>query len=193
MTQSYSREYNIWAMMRQRCNNPNAANYNNYGARGITVCDRWNKFNNFYKDMGPSPSEKHTLDRLDNDGPYSPENCVWSDVERQQNNRRNTFRITAYGETLSLAQWSRRTGLTRDQIRHRIRSMGMSPEEALEAPRMSHSQRPVEQLDFSGNVLARFESLAETEKTGGFNRQGVQHALAGRAKTSGGFRWRYAS
>lgn len=192
MIQSSRREYNIWAMMRQRCNNPNAANYANYGGRGIVVCERWSKFSNFWEDMGAAPSKSHTLDRLDNDGPYSPENCVWSSVEAQQNNRRNTVCITAYGEKRSLAQWSRLTGLTRDQIKHRIFSMGMAPEEALEAPRMSHNQRPVEQLDFSGAVVARFESLADTERKGGFNRQGVQHVLAGRAKTSGGFRWRYA-
>lgn len=192
MTQSSSREYNIWAMMRQRCNNPNAANYANYGGRGISVCKRWEKFSNFWEDMGPAPSKSHTLDRLDNDGPYSPENCVWSEVEAQQNNRRNTVWITAYGEKRSLAQWSRRTGLTRDQIKHRIFSMGMTPEEAFESPRMSHNQRPVEQLDFSGAVVARFESLADMSKKTGFSRQKVHHALAGRAKSSCGFRWRYA-
>lgn len=192
MTTSSVREYNIWAMMRQRCLNPNAANYVNYGGRGITVDPRWAKFAAFYADMGPAPSPKHTLNRLDNDGPYCPANCVWSDVETQQNNRRNNVFIEAFGKRLTVAQWARETGLTRDMVKHRVFVMGMGPEEALTADRMSHGKKPVEQLTLEGEVVRRYPGLADTEKTGGFNRQGVQHCLAGRAKTSGGFRWRYA-
>lgn len=191
MTTSSVREYNIWAMMRQRCLNPNAANYANYGGRGITVSPRWAKFAVFYEDMGPAPSPKHTLDRLDNDGPYCPENCVWSDVATQQNNRRNNVFIEAFGKKLTIAQWSRETGLTRDMVKHRVFVMGMAPEEALTAARMSHNQKPVEQLTLDGEIVRRYESLAAVEKDGGFCRRAVHHCLAGRAKTSGGFRWRY--
>lgn len=191
MTTSSVREYNVWAMMRQRCMNPNAANYLNYGGRGITVDPRWDRFKNFWEDMGPAPSKRHTLDRLDNDGPYSPENCVWSDREKQQNNRRNNVFIEAFGERKTLAQWARSTGLTRDMIRHRVFVMGMTPEEALTAERMSHLQKKVEQLTLDGAVVRQYGSLADTEKVGGFSRQGVQNCISGRAKTSGGFRWRY--
>lgn len=191
MTTSSVREYNVWAMMRQRCLNPNAANYVNYGGRGITVDPRWDRFKNFWEDMGPAPSKRHTLDRLDNDGPYSPENCVWSDREKQQNNRRNNVFIEAFGERKTLAQWARSTGLTRDMIRHRVFVMGMTPEEALTAERMSHLQKKVEQLTLDGAVVRQYGSLADTEKVGGFSRQGVQNCISGRAKTSGGFRWRY--
>jgi len=191
MTVSSVREYNVWAMMRQRCLNPNAANYRNYGGRGITVDPRWSKFLAFYEDMGPAPSPKHTLDRLDNDGPYCPQNCVWSDTEGQQNNRRNNVFIEAFGKRKTLAQWARDTGLTREMVKHRIFVMGMSPEEALTSARMSHDRRPVEQLALSGEVVRRYASLAETERVGNFSRQGVQHCLSGRAKTSGGFLWRY--
>jgi hypothetical protein len=191
MTTSSAREYNIWAMMRQRCTNPNAANYVNYGGRGITVDPRWKKFAAFIADMGPAPSPKHTLNRRDNDGPYSPENCVWSDVETQQNNRRNNVFVEAFGQRLTVAQWARKTGLTRDMIRHRIFVMGMAPEEALKAKRMSHVQFPVEQLTLEGEVVCRYSSLAELGKLGKFNKAAVHMALVGRSKTSGGFRWRY--
>ena len=192
MTTSSAREYNIWAMMRQRCTNPNAANYVNYGGRGITVDPRWAKYANFIADMGPAPSEKHTLDRLDNDGPYCPENCAWSDVEDQQNNRRNNVFIEAFGKRKTLAQWARETGLTRDMIRHRVFVMGMAPEEALTAERMSHNQQPVEQLTLDGEVVRRYASLADLGKLGKFSKTAVHHCLVGRAKTSGGFLWRYA-
>lgn len=192
MKLSATREYNIWAQMRQRCNNPNAANYLRYGGRGISVCERWSKFKNFYADMGPAPSPQHTLGRLDNDGPYEPGNCAWQDVENQQNNRRNNVHIKAFGETKTLAQWSRHTGLTRDMIRHRIFKMGMAPEEALTTERMSHRYRPVEQLDLEGGLVKRFPSLAAVESLGGFDKKGVYNAVSGRAKTAYGYRWRYA-
>jgi hypothetical protein len=179
--------------MRQRCGNPNAANYNNYGGRGIRVCERWGKFVNFWQDMGPAPSPQHTLDRKDNEGMYCPENCEWASAEDQQNNRRDSVFIEAFGQRKTLAQWARATGLTRDMIKHRIKAMGMTPEQALKAPKMSHNQRPVEQLSLDGQVVGCYASLAEVQKLGGFNKQAVHLALAGKAKTSAGFQWRYVA
>lgn len=188
---SYSREYNIWAKMRQRCGNPNAANYNNYGGRGIRVCERWEKFANFWEDLGPAPSLQHTLNRKNNEGMYCPENCEWASSEDQQNNRRDSVFIEAFGQRKTLAQWVRATGLTRDMIKHRIFVMKMLPEEALQAARMSHNQYPVEQLNLEGQVVGYYDSLADVAKKGCFNKQAVHLVLAGKAKTSAGFRWRY--
>lgn len=81
--------YRSWLSMIERCNNPNAPNFHNYGGRGITVCDRWSKFENFLADMGERPEGK-TIDRINNNGNYEPGNCKWStDIEQHNNTRRS--------------------------------------------------------------------------------------------------------
>lgn len=188
---SYTREYNIWAMMRQRCSNPKAANYIGYGARGIKVCLQWAKFDVFLADMGPAPTPQHTLDRENNEGDYTPANCRWASSEVQQNNRRDTVSITAFGKTQSLAQWVRETGLSRTQIKHRIFVMGLQPEAALKAERMSWNQRPVIQRALSGDFIEKHASLAEASKNTGMPAGGIWNALAKKSKTAYGFLWEY--
>lgn len=80
--------YETWQAMRQRCNNPNASNFNRYGARGIRVCPQWDSFPQFVADVGPKPTPSHTLDRIDNDGNYEPGNVRWATPKAQAANRR---------------------------------------------------------------------------------------------------------
>lgn len=193
-----TRVYNIWAMMLQRCTNPKTANYVNYGGAGITVSVPWRDFSVFYADMGHPPTLKHTLDRIDNSLGYSRDNCRWADVETQQNNRTNGVPITAFGETLSAPQWARRTGLTVDMIRHRIFSMGMCPEQAIQAPRMSHNTQRISRSNLDGSDVREYTSLADAARSVSLEnyetvKKAIWYALKRGSKSSQGFCWAYAS
>lgn len=123
-------EYNTWSAMVQRCENRSAANYRNYGGRGVTVCTEWSSFENFYNDMGPRPSKEYSLDRIDNDGPYCKENCRWATRKEQANNKRSNVVLVFEGEALTLTQWSEKLQISREALKSRIRS-GWSVEEAI--------------------------------------------------------------
>ncbi len=101
-------EYATWSHLRGRCLNPNNKGYSDYGGRGITVCARWDSFENFLIDMGERPSIKHSIDRINNNKGYEPNNCRWATSQEQNNNRRNVKQYFLKGESLSLAQISKK-------------------------------------------------------------------------------------
>ena len=129
-----ARVYWIWLGMRQRCSNPKNPNFKDYGDRGITVCERWNRFENFVEDMGEPPL-KYTLERKNNSLGYFPENCEWETRKIQGRNKRNNRLLTFNGETLPLPEWAERTGLDGHTISHRIHRGKWSIERALTTPK----------------------------------------------------------
>jgi hypothetical protein len=120
MHKSYSFQYAVYYAMRARCNNPNNTDYKNYGARGIKVCDKWMQgFDAFFADMGPCP-HGYTIDRIDNDGDYSPENCRWADRQTQTNNRRNMKFYEHDGKRMTIGQWAKHLKIGYITIQRRL-------------------------------------------------------------------------
>lgn len=127
-----TRLYNIWSKMKGRCDNTNQDNYKYYGGRGIKVCKEWEEDFSAFRDWSLSNGYKDglTIDRIDTNGGYSPENCRWATVKEQQNNKRNNRLITIGGETKTMAQWAEDTGQGYKAMANKIYN-GMSEEDAV--------------------------------------------------------------
>ncbi len=132
-----SREFRNWQGMIDRCFNANSSDWNEYGGRGITVCERWlgqNGFANFLLDMGTRPSIQHSIDRFPNrDGNYEPGNCRWATKKEQSQNRKNVIWITIAGTRLCVADWALQRGIKPGTIRKRLR-LGWSADDAVLIP-----------------------------------------------------------
>jgi hypothetical protein len=135
-----TQEYNTWAGMIKRCYNPKEKGYHNYGGRGIRVCRRWKtSFLRFFEDVGKRPEGKYTLERRNNNGNYTPQNCYWGTRREQNNNRRNSLRVMYEGELLPLTYVAERTGVDYGLLRRRIRD-GWPVNEALATPPLNGNQ-----------------------------------------------------
>lgn len=141
----YAAEYGIWRAMLNRCFNKNVPGYKDYGARGITVCDRWrHSFEAFLADVGPRPSPEMELDRENNDGNYEPGNVRWVTAAKNCRNRRTCHLVTAFGQTKTVIEWAEEKGL-RPKCLYKRLSDGWSPEEAIATPsRRATAQGPLE-------------------------------------------------
>lgn len=122
-----STEYKAWTGMKERCLNPNGDRYNDYGGRGIKICDRWvgdNGFQNFLSDMGRKPSSKHSLDRFPNNdtGHYGPDNCRWGTDEQQSANRRSNVWIEYKGERKIMKEWAKSLGVDNRNLHRSIKN-----------------------------------------------------------------------
>ncbi len=139
LTKEWRRLYRIYKHMKERCVNENDAHYKNYGGRGIGICDEWADKHGFlyFKDWALANGYRDdlTLDRIDCNGDYCPENCRFVDMKTQQNNRTNNFRITIDGETKTLAQWCEQYNAPYKRTLQRIRRDGWSAKDALSIPR----------------------------------------------------------
>lgn len=129
--------YSVWSAMKQRCTNPRNKNYKDYGGRGIKVCERWLKFDNFNKDMGKDWKYRLTLERKKNWKGYYPGNCYWATWNQQQRNKRNNHLIHCFGKTQSLVEWSEETKISEDTIDQRLKR-GWDVKDALTTPVRNH-------------------------------------------------------
>ena len=125
--------YAVWQAMLQRCENPNAQRYSDYGGRGISVCQGWHRFEAFFADMGNRP-KGYSLDRIDNDGNYRKDNCRWALTKQQANNKRINRIIEFNGEKRTLAEWAERVGLGWYTLRSRLDVYGWNIEKSLTTP-----------------------------------------------------------
>jgi hypothetical protein len=123
--------YVSYTSMLSRCCNLNFPGFAEYGGRGIKVCDRWlTSFENFFEDMGPRPAGC-SLERKDNNGPYSKENCIWADRLTQNNNKRSNRWLTSHGLKMTVAQWARHRGLPSGLVGTRLTQLGWPAWKAL--------------------------------------------------------------
>jgi hypothetical protein len=127
-----TRIYGVWAAMIRRCYNKNVLGYERYGGRGIRVCKSWRKFDGFLKDVG-IPRKGLTLDRINNNGNYSPSNCRWATYKEQSRNKGNNIILTHRGKSMCMYDWGRETGIGWQTIQGRIKR-GWSVSDSLDSP-----------------------------------------------------------
>jgi hypothetical protein len=149
---SDSPEYRSWCHAKERCLNPKTNGYAYYGGRGITMCGRWlTSFEAFLVDMGARPSLAHSIDRIDNDGPYSPENCRWATRSQQARNKSTRSKIAIDGAVMCFPEVTEKFGISRSAINHR-RARGWTDEEIA-----SVALRTVKMITYRGETLPATE------------------------------------
>ena len=120
LKEHYPAEYTSWKGLRSRCHNPRVIRYTDYGGRGITVCERWNKFSAFMEDMGPKPTPAHTIERKDVNGNYEKDNCRWATKREQSRNTRRSVYVEYEGERVLLIDLVARLGVRNGLVRSRL-------------------------------------------------------------------------
>lgn len=155
---SGTREYVAWNSMKMRCLNPNNNKFYMYGGAGITVCNRWLKFERFFADMGLKPSSRHSLGRIDGTKGYNKRNCRWELPYEQSSNISHNRNLTYRDQTLCVSAWARQLGIQKETINGRLRN-GWSVEDALGSKTYSRASdgrkiAPPRMLTFKGNTMS---------------------------------------
>ena len=186
--QAGSRLYHIYYDMRRRCLNPKDHEYHRYGKRGITVCNEWlgkNGFQNFYDwAITHGYQEDLTIDRINNDGNYEPDNCRWATNKQQMNNVCYNVRLTYNNETHTIAEWARILGLNQDTIQARIKYYGMSVEDALFKPPTCKKQVAIYK---DGDLIQIFDSQKDAANFVGVGTSVMSMYLHGKIHSLNGY------
>ena len=167
------RGYQVWQGMKQRCLNPNYKPYKHYGGRGVVVCDRWlNSFANFIEDMG-EPPEGMTLDRIDNDGNYTPENCRWATRKQQMRNQTVTRRVVIEDVEYIAADLADLAGFKTDVIVERA-ERGLSYKEVISKERIRHNMSDENKAAIRAGQIKRQKSLTHCRYGHEYNEKNTQ-------------------
>lgn len=196
ISKKYPKEYSVWQGMNRRCHNKNDKFYAHYGGRGIKICDRWlgpDGFKHFIDDMGPRPKgvypsgiAKYSIDRIDVNGNYCPENCRWATSSEQSMNKRtrDDSPITVFhGKEIAIKDLARKYGLNYDLVYRRY-LVGNTEDSLI---RESHRGAKFRVLCIETGMI--FCSAAEAARMIHVSEQGITACLRGKNKTSGGFHW----
>lgn len=188
--------YQVWQGIKARCCNPNNKSYENYGGRGISLCDDWKRgFQSFYDwAIYNGYEEGLSIERLDVNGNYEPKNCVWIPVEQQARNTRKTVWLEFDGERKPLICWAEENGLSESTVFQRYRSL-LSQGKPLDFSVLffkgNRSLVQVEQYSTSGEFIRKWESLADAARFG-YDRSGISMCLSGKRKSASGYIWKRA-
>lgn len=187
-------EYSVYYNIKTRCYNSNRRGWHNYGGRGIKVCDRWlESFHNFYEDMGSRPSPKHSIDRVDPNGNYEPDNCRWATSKEQMETKRIPLQLICTncgcedrgkmrrGLCHACNEYERRNSVSRPTTKRGIRDLYLE--------KKAKKRKPVLRVCIkTGDILERFDLVTGAVKEYGM---GVVNVLSGRTHTCKGFKWKY--
>jgi hypothetical protein len=153
-----SLEYQTWVGMIARCTNEKHGSYSRYGGRGIIVCDRWmNSFVSFLEDMGSRPTSDHTIDRVDRNGNYEPDNCRWATRKEQMRNMANNVLVTANGKTATVVEWAEELGVSANALYLRLKN-GWDHHRVINEP---VGRKPSKYTEKWGAYKARYKRLRE--------------------------------
>jgi hypothetical protein len=191
-----TRLHNEWSIMKRRCLNKNDSSFDRYGGRGIKICDEWkNSFMNFMNwALDNGYNDNLSIERVDVNGDYCPENCKWITMKEQAKNKRNSIIIEHNGETKALVDWCQKYEFPYDKAAHRYRLFKKQNKKiTLEGlfSKENHNFTKVEQYDKNGKLLKVWNSIIEATSEG-YSKIGIINCCKGRQKSSCGYIWKYS-
>lgn len=182
-----TRLYRIWCEMKGRCDNTKSSSYKDYGGRGIRYCDDWKEYINFKKwALGNGYKDDLSLDRIDVNGNYEPNNCRWADWITQANNRRDNTLIEIDGITKTMSEWSHLYNIDTATLSYRYHKMKLTGKDLLCNGRFE--KRIIYKLDLDGNLLKTYYSTKELNNDG-FERKHVMRCCRGERGSYKGYKW----
>ena len=192
--QKHTKLYSVWNEMRNRCRNPKDRNFPRYGGKGISVCDEWQDFRNFYKwSQQTGYKEGLTLDRIDPLGNYEPINCRWITIQEQQRNRSNNVRLQHDGMNLTIAEWCERLNFpystAKSRYYRKVWKTGSATFDDVFSRKLNYRSHRIAQYTQSGELVKIWDKMADARRAGfGGN---ISYCCQGKLSKAHDFVWRY--